>query len=71
MAARKYEVSLGVLKNISTMFRECSICYINTNESPNHFTLIVFCRERRDLLCNVAIATVIFSRVKITCYFHM
>ena len=37
----------------------CSIYYINTSELPNHFTLIVFWCERRDLLC------------KITCYFHM
>ena len=27
----------------------CSIYYINTNEIPNHFTLIVFWCERRDL----------------------
>ena len=26
--------------------------YINTNEIPNHFKLIVFWCERRDLLCN-------------------
>ena len=26
--------------------------YINTNEIPNHFTLIVFRCERRDLLCS-------------------
>ena len=26
--------------------------YINTNEIPNHFTLIVFWCERRDLLCS-------------------
>ena len=26
--------------------------YINTNEIPNHFTLIVFGCERRDLLCS-------------------
>ena len=33
MAARRYEITLRVLKNIH---------YINTNELPNHFTLIVF-----------------------------
>ena len=43
MAARRYEISLGVLKKIH---------YINTNELPNHFTLIVFWCERRDLLCS-------------------
>ena len=30
----------------------CSIYYINTNEITNHFTLIVFWRERCDLLCS-------------------
>ena len=29
-----------------------TIYYINTNEIPNHFTLIVFWCERCDLLCN-------------------
>ena len=41
--------------------------YINTDELPNHFTLIVFWCER----CDVVIATVIISHVQITCYFHM
>ena len=45
--------------------------YINTNELPNHFTLIGFWCERRDLLFS-HIAMVIFSQtVKITCYFPM
>ena len=43
MTARRYEISLRVLKNIH---------YINTNELPNHFTLKVFWCERRDLLCS-------------------
>ena len=30
----------------------CSIYYINTNKIPNHFTLIVFWCERRDLSCS-------------------
>ena len=30
----------------------CSFYYINTNEIPNHFTLIVFWYERHDLLCS-------------------
>ena len=40
--------------------------YINTNELPNHFVLIVF-------LYVVIAATMIFSHVKIMimCYFHM
>ena len=41
--------------------------YINTNEIPNHFTLIVFWCERRDLV-SVAIAKVIFSHVKISSF---
>ena len=55
MAARRYEISLRVLKNIlrvsaTNIFSTRSIYYINTNEIPNHFTLIVFWCERRDLL---------------------
>ena len=48
MAARRYEISLRVLKNISLNTRreisylqaalECSIYYVNTNEILNHFT---------------------------------
>ena len=53
MAARKYEISLRVLKNISRVSaKKCSIYYININDIPNHFTLIVFWFERRDLLCS-------------------
>ena len=72
MAARRYEISLQVLKNISQVSAvndwnifstleekfpiskwPCNVLfnYINTNELPNHFTLIVFWCERRDLLC--------------------
>ena len=39
MAARRYEISPRVH-------------YINNNEIPNHFTLIVLWCERRDLLCS-------------------
>ena len=49
--------------------------YINTNEIPNHFTLIVFWCERRDLLwshSNGDIFTcednMLFSHVKISCF---
>ena len=57
---------LFVLKNISRVsaanewnifstrkvkFRISLIYHINTNEIPNHFSLIVFWCERRDLLC--------------------
>ena len=71
MAARRYEIYLRVLKNISRVRaanernifstgedkfriskRPCNVFfyYINTNELPNHFTLIVFWCEMRDLL---------------------
>ena len=50
MAVRRYEISLRGLKNISRV--RASIYYINTNELPNHFTLIVFWCERCDLLCS-------------------
>ena len=45
---------------------------------PNHFTLIVFWCERRDLSCShsngdifICEDNMLFSHVKITCYFHM
>ena len=41
---------------------EC-LYYINTNEIPKNFTLIVFCCERRDLLCSHSNGDI--SRVKI------
>ena len=50
MAVRRYEISLRVLKNISRV--SASNYFINTNELPNHFTLIVFWCERCDLLCS-------------------
>ena len=46
---------------------ECSIHYINTNEIQNHFTLIFF--GAKGTVYYVAIATVIFSHVKITCFY--
>ena len=55
MAARRYEMSLRVLANEWNIFstrENISLYYINTNEIPNHFTLIVFRCERRDLLCS-------------------
>ena len=70
----RYEISLQVLKNISQV-SACSIYYINTNELPNHFTLIVFWCERRDLLgshSNSDIITrednMLFSHVKISSF---
>ena len=67
MAVQRYEISLRVLKNISRV--SASNYFINTNELPNHFTLIVF--GVKGAIYYVVIATVIFSHVKITCYFHM
>ena len=56
MAARRYEISLRVLK-------------------PNHFTLIVFWCERRDLLCSHSKGDIftcednmLFSQVKISSF---
>ena len=50
--------------------------YINTNEIPNHFTLIVFWCERHDLLCSHSNGDIftcednmfIFSHVKISSF---
>ena len=80
MAARRYEISLRVLKNISrvsaanewNIFSTRYFYYINTSEIPNHFTLIVFWCERRDLLCSYSNGDIftcednmLFSHVKI------
>ena len=53
----------------------CSIYYINTNEIPNHFTLIVFWCELRDLSCSLSNGDIftcednmLFSHVKISCF---
>ena len=51
----------------------CSIYYINTNELLNHF-ISLFHLQFFNVKCAiyyVVIATVIFSDVKVTCYFHM
>ena len=54
---------------------QCSFYYINTNEIPNHFTLIVFWYERRDLLCSHSKGDIftrednmLFSHVKISSF---
>ena len=60
MAGRRYEISLRVLENISehekinfvsssghAMFY---LLYKHQSEMPNHFILIFFCYERRELL---------------------
>ena len=82
MATWRYEISLWVLKNISrvsavnkwnifsTLIQQHT--FINTNELPNHFTLIVFWCERCDLLCSHSNGDIftcednmLFSHVKI------
>ena len=53
MAARRYEIPLRVLKNIISPSDDVMFyLLLNTNELLNHFTLIVFWCERRDLLCS-------------------
>ena len=60
MAVQSYEISLRVKYFFNTRREiwylqaamKCSIYHINTNEIPNHFTLIVFWCERCDLLCS-------------------
>ena len=53
----------------------CSIHYINTNKTPNHFTLVVFWCERHDLLCSHSNGDIfthednmLFSHVKISSF---
>ena len=73
MAVRRYEISLRVLKNISRV--SASNYFINTNELPNHFTLIVFWCEKCDLLCSHSNGDIftcednmLFSHVKISSF---
>ena len=47
----------------------CSIYYINTNEIPNHSTLIVFWCERSDVLCSHSKGDVFTCEDNM--YFHM
>ena len=53
--------------------RSCNVLFIiNTSEMPNHFTFLInFFLAAKGAMYHVAIATVIFLHVKITCYFHM
>ena len=79
MAARRYEISLRTSEIFSNTRREISslqaamwrsIYYMYTKENPNHFTWIFFFAAK-GVTYYVAIATLIFSHVKITCYFHV
>ena len=83
MAARRYKISLRVLKNISEIFfstREekfhiskllCNILFII--QTPVKYQTILLTRffGLKGAVYYEAIAMVIFSHVKITCYFHM
>ena len=77
MAARRFhkwaqwtsEIFCNTRREISYLqgVMQCSICYIDTNEIPKHFTLITVFRKRGDLFVFfVTLATVIFSPVKIS-----
>ena len=90
MAARRYEISLQVLKNISrvsaanewNIFQHEKRNFVSPsghvmfyllykyqwNAKPFHFNIFL---AAKGAVYHVAIATVIFSHVKITCYFHM
>ena len=61
MAARRYEISLRVR---APNERNIYLKYIN--EIPNHFTIILFAAKA--VIFHVPIATVIFSRVRTSCF---
>ena len=78
--AQVVETSVTVNNNWTVLFRttftrtiklnlllKCSIYYINTNEIPNLFNLIVLFAVKGAIYC-VAIVTVIFSPLKISCF---
>ena len=64
MAVRRYEISL-TRREISYLqaTMKCSIYYINTNEVPGELYYAA-----KGAIYYVTIATVIFSRVKISCF---
>ena len=71
------EIFFNTRREISCLQADllCSIYYLNTNELPNHFTLIVFGCERRDLLCSHSKGHIftcednmLFSHVKISSF---
>ena len=64
MSTQKYEISLSVLKNISQV-HSVYCKKEKKNSIPNHFLLAV------KGATYVTIATVIFSRIKITNYFYV
>ena len=61
MAARRYEISLRL-----SAANERNIYLENINEIPNHFTTILFVAKA--VIFHVPIATVIFSRVRTSCF---
>ena len=61
MAARRYEISLRVRAP-----NERNIYLKNINEIRNHFTIILFAAKA--VIFHVPIATVIFSRVRTSCF---
>ena len=82
MAAWRYEISLRVLKNISRVFQHEKRNFVSPsghvmfyllykhqwNTKPFHFNSFF---GVKGAIYYEAIATGIFSHVKITCYFHM
>ena len=63
MAARRYEISLRALKNISRVSAATPMKY-QTISLKQFF-------PAKGAIYYVAIATVIFLHLKITCYFHV
>ena len=66
MTAWRYEISLRVLKNIS---RVSTLYKHQWNTKPFHFNSFLVWKAR--FIIFVAKAKVMFSHLKITCYFHM
>ena len=71
MAARRLEISLRVLKNISRVSAIfIIIIIINTNEIPHHFTFILFLSQKSQLHTNPPYRNSTFVLILIVCVFR-
>ena len=74
MAARRYEISLLVStqeEKFRISKRPCNVLFIIWTPMKYQTISLTQLYPAKGAIYNVAIATVIFSHVKITCYFHI
>ena len=74
MATRRYEISLLVSTQEEKFLiskRPCNVLFIIWTPMKYQTISLTQLYPAKGAICYVAIATVIFSHVKITCYFHV